>query len=74
MDAVNNLPLLAIIAVMQQFLAAAALIMDDVPTKFESMFEKKKKGVYSLQMKRGGKGMNPHDYSGACLSVRCAHG
>jgi hypothetical protein len=25
-------------------------------------------------MKRGGKGMNPHDYSGACLSVRCAHG
>ena len=43
MDAINNLPLLAMIAVMLQFLAAAALIMDDVPTKFESKFIRKRK-------------------------------
>ncbi|MFN9979311.1 MAG: hypothetical protein ACK53Y_05335 [bacterium] len=43
MDAVNNLPLLAMLAVMQQFLALATLVRDGVPTKLESNFEKKRK-------------------------------
>jgi hypothetical protein len=43
MDAVNNLPLVAAIIACQQLLAAALIIFDDHPTRYEARMEKKRR-------------------------------